>query len=316
MPMARYSPREREIRARCSTSVASATRSPSTIAFTPPTTAPYAMELPLERRSAFTRASLEFNDSAELYAQGLYADYNIDLRNGPTSMYDSVRMPPTNLYIPPDLQFLIHSRLHPDADVVLDKHMSELGPRVSSFEYDVHQATLGLRGKVFAGWSYDSLRAGRCERPDGNAIRQRLDLQDRGFDVCARRRKGHLRRLQSVRSGVDFSRVRRVHRRRREQPRQCRSDDHRGLAQRTAPAIAGRRAARGVRSLLQEGRVPLQRRSGGDRDRIPVGRPSRFPRVLWEHPTSNANDENTDLYVEASIPLLADRPGIRSLETV
>ena len=72
------------------------------------------MEMPLERRSAFTRASFEFNDSAELYAQGLYADYSVDLRNDPTSMYDSVRMPPTNPYIPPDLQFLLNSRLDPE----------------------------------------------------------------------------------------------------------------------------------------------------------------------------------------------------------
>ena len=195
----------------------------------------------------------------------MYADYTVDLRNGPAAMYDNVRMPPTNPFIPPDLQLLLDSRADPTENVVLDKLMSELGPRVQSFEYDVYQATLGLRGKVFAGWSYDAyLQIGandQTETQSGNALTSKIEdltfAPDGGVAICGG--------FNPFGDWIDLSRVRSVYRRRREQPGQCRSDDLRGLAERTAPSIAGWRAARGVRGVLQEGPISLQRQPGGER---------------------------------------------------
>ena len=76
--------------------------------------------------------------------------------------------------------------------VVLDKLFSELGPRVSSFEYDVYQATLGLRGKVFAGWSttrYLQIGANdQTETQSGNASTSRIEdltfAEDGGVSIC------------------------------------------------------------------------------------------------------------------------------------
>ena len=275
----------------------------------------YALELPLERRSAFTRASFAFNDSAELYAQGLYADYSVDLRNDPTSMYDSVHMPPTNPYIPPDLQFLLNSRLDPDAYVALDKHMSELGPRVSSFKYDVYQATLGLRGKVFAAWSYDLyVQAGandQTETQSGSALISRIEkltfAPDGGKAICggfnpfgvgsiSAECAAYIAAGASNRASVD--------------QRIIEASLNGPLLQLPAGEL---RAAFGVFYKKDEYRYSAD----------PVATATVSPlddRLDFLEfngaPDIDANDENTDLYVEASIPLLADRPGIRSLETV
>ena len=127
-----------------------------------------------------------------MYAQGLYADYTVDMQLAPTAMFFNVFMPPTNPFIPPDLQLLLDSRADPSADVVLDKRMSELGPRISSVQYDVYQATLGLRGQVFDGWSYDAyLQIGANDQTDtqsGNALTSRIEeltfAPDGGEAIC------------------------------------------------------------------------------------------------------------------------------------
>ena len=68
------------------------------------------LQLPLERVSVFARAGFEFSEAAELYAQGLYADYTADSQLAPTATFFGVMMPPTNPFIPPDLQLLLDSQ--------------------------------------------------------------------------------------------------------------------------------------------------------------------------------------------------------------
>ena len=43
-----------------------------------------ALQLPLERTSAFVRAEFEFGDAARIYAQGLYSDYSVTPQLAPT----------------------------------------------------------------------------------------------------------------------------------------------------------------------------------------------------------------------------------------
>ena len=96
-------------------SAARSIRSSSTIASTRYNFAPVNyLQLPLERVSAFARAGFEFSEAAELYAQGLYADYTADSQLAPTATFFGVLMPPTNPFIPPDLQLLLDSRDDPD----------------------------------------------------------------------------------------------------------------------------------------------------------------------------------------------------------
>ena len=48
---------------------------------------PNALQLPLERKSAFVRAEFELSDSARVYAQGLYSDYSVTAQLAPTPLF-------------------------------------------------------------------------------------------------------------------------------------------------------------------------------------------------------------------------------------
>jgi iron complex outermembrane receptor protein len=270
------------------------------------------LQLPLERVSAFARAGFEFSESAELYAQGLFAEYTVGVQAAPTPAF-GLLMPPSNPFIPPDLQLLLDSRADPSANVVLDKRLSELGPRVASFEYDVYQATLGLRGQVFDGWSYDTyLQVGANDQTNkgfGAALTSRIEeltfAPDGGVSICGGFNPFGRESISAecaayiAVDGTDRASV----------------DQTILEATLSGPLLqmpAGElRAAFGAfykkdeyrytsdpvgAVILSDGRVDIQGFDASD--------------------DIEGEDDNTDLYVEASIPLLADRPGVRSLEAV
>jgi iron complex outermembrane recepter protein len=271
------------------------------------------LQLPLERVSAFARASFEFSESAELYAQGLFAEYTVETQLAPAATFDGMLVPPTNPFIPQDLQLLLNSRADPGADLRIVKRLSELGPRVSSFEYEVYQATLGLRGDVFADWSYDvyvQLGANdQTETQSGNALLSKIEeltfAPDGGVSICG---------------GFDPF----------------------GLGSISAECAAyiafGGTNRAAVDQTIAEGSItgPLMTLPAGEL-RVALGAFYKKDEYLYDGdpiaavflPDGRADvqgfnasddiegdDSNTDLYVEASIPLLADVPGVRMLEFV
>jgi iron complex outermembrane receptor protein len=149
------------------------------------------LRLPLERASAFARAKFELSESAEIYAQGLYADYTVDLQLAPTPA-DELWIPRSNPYISHDLALLLDSRADPTENLTFHKRLTELGPRLSHFQYDVYQATVGLRGRLRGGWSYDVyVQQGsndQVETQTGNALRSRIEqltfAPDGGVSLC------------------------------------------------------------------------------------------------------------------------------------
>ena len=64
---------------------------------------PNYLQLPLERTSVFVAGSFDVTDHHQVYAQGIYADYTVDTALAPTPL-SSVFTPPTNPFIPDDLQ--------------------------------------------------------------------------------------------------------------------------------------------------------------------------------------------------------------------
>jgi iron complex outermembrane receptor protein len=116
---------------------------------------PNALQLPLDRTTAFLSGRFGFNDAAELYADGLFGDYSVNTQVAPTPV-PQVYFPTTNPYISPDLKFLLDSRSDPNARVALAKRTLELGPRISENNYRTYQATLGLRGRALGDWQYDA----------------------------------------------------------------------------------------------------------------------------------------------------------------
>jgi iron complex outermembrane recepter protein len=197
--------------------------------------------------------------------------------------------------------------------VILGKRMSELGPRISSAQYDVYQATLGLRGQVFDGWSYDAyLQIGANDQTDtqsGNALNSRIEeltfAPDGGEAICGGFNPFGLGSISAEcaayiavdgtnRAGVDQTILE---------------------ASLSGPLLelpAGElRAAFGVFYKKDEyfyNADPVAKVV------LPDGRPD----IIGFNASDDieGEDDNTDLYVEASMPLLADRPGVRSLEAV
>ena len=149
------------------------------------------LQLPLERVSAFARASFEVGPRADLYGEVLYADYSADTSLAPTPAAP-LFLPVTNPYVPADFAVLMAARPDPTADIMMVKRFAELGPRISSNEHDVFQATLGSRGEVFADWTYEAyVQTGSydsTEKQSGNLLRSRVSeltyAPDGGLAAC------------------------------------------------------------------------------------------------------------------------------------
>jgi outer membrane receptor protein involved in Fe transport len=152
---------------------------------------PNALQLPLQRTSAFGRLAFDLSDTTRLYADGLYADYHADRQLAPAPLL-AARMPRSNPFIPADLAFLLDSRPAPDEDFQWTKRLSELGPRVARDDYDVYQGTIGLDGYLSGDWRYDTyLQYGevrQTNRQSGNALNSRIEAltfaADGGLAAC------------------------------------------------------------------------------------------------------------------------------------
>ena len=135
------------------------------------------LQVPLERVSGFARASFEVGPAAEIYGQALYADYTADIAVAPTPLFP-LYVPVTNPYIPADLRVLLEARQDPAADVVMGKRFVEVGPRIASHQHDTFQLTLGSRGRAFGDWDYDAyLQTGAYDSIDsqtGHARRSKV----------------------------------------------------------------------------------------------------------------------------------------------
>ena len=137
---------------------------------------PNNLELPLERLSFFGKAGFEMNDYAEVYAQIMWADYDVQSALAPT--------PATSLYVRPDnpnisagLLPVLASRPDPNAPFSFRKRMLETGPRVRALNYEFSQTIIGIRGDIawFDGWNYDLYasqgQTDKVERQLGNVSR-------------------------------------------------------------------------------------------------------------------------------------------------
>jgi iron complex outermembrane receptor protein len=112
------------------------------------------LQLPLERKTAFARASFAISPAAEVYAQGIWAQYDANTQLAPTPG-SSLFVPVTNPFLPADVAELAQQRANPNAPLSLTKRLTELGPRFENNAYDVYQILSGVRGQVFGDWSYD-----------------------------------------------------------------------------------------------------------------------------------------------------------------
>ena len=156
------------------------------------------LQLPLERRqiAAFGRYNMlpdAAGFSAEAYSRIMFTTYHSDqqLASTPvtcTGTAAGCSIPMTNTTIPADLRELANSRvvttanpLGPNAPLVFNKRINEVGPRTQENGYDVVQALIGFRGDfqlgerdfnwdVFGSWG----RAEGTSLQGGNVSRRAL----------------------------------------------------------------------------------------------------------------------------------------------
>jgi outer membrane receptor protein involved in Fe transport len=150
-----------------------------------------ALQLPLERASAFLRAEFEVSEALRFELQGLYADYSVTQQLAPAPVM-GVFVPVDNPFVPADLKFLLDSRIDPTAPFTFDKRLSETGPRTGRNQNDVYQVTLGVSGDIGAAWSYEGyVQVGGNEQENfqtGNVLTSRMEeltfAADGGVSIC------------------------------------------------------------------------------------------------------------------------------------
>lgn len=137
---------------------------------------------PLERLSAFGRATLQLGDAHSAFLQLLFADYDSRRQLGPVNA-GIVLIPPTNPYLPPDLRELLAARAAPAVPFRDFRKLIELGPRVARNDRELQQWTAGLDGSLVADWEYSAyLQYGRNDRDEHQSGIVRISrIQDLTF---------------------------------------------------------------------------------------------------------------------------------------
>jgi iron complex outermembrane recepter protein len=269
-----------------------------------------ALQLPLEHNSAFGRLQFDFTPATRLYAEGLYAEYDVTQQLAPTPVFDDI-MPPDNPFVPEDLAFLLASRPDPDADFFWRKRLSEVGPRIARNEYRVHQGTLGVDGDVFTDWRYEAYvqqgETRQSNRQSGNVLRSRMQelsfAPDGGLAACG---GFDIFGLGSIPEdcarfiAVEGSNEVRLRRSIAEASVEGPLLDLPAGRLRTAFGVFHKRdefaytADPIATAVLPDGRVDVQ--------------------GFFATDDVDGEERNTDVYVEALVPLLADRPAAYALD--
>ena len=154
------------------------------------------MILPQTRYNAFASASYEINPAAEVYTEFLFSQYETAnvLAATPAATGTGFRVPTTNPFISAELRAVLNSRPNPTANFQLNKRFNALGPRQGSEAYSVYQMTTGIRGDLEGtrDWTYDAyISFGRVDNvttQSGNvsrsAVQRLLDAADGGRTLC------------------------------------------------------------------------------------------------------------------------------------
>jgi outer membrane receptor protein involved in Fe transport len=271
-----------------------------------------ALQMPLKRVSGFLAANFDVTDTAEAYAQAILADYTVNTQLAATPLQDVV-MPVTNPYVPADLAFLLGSRDDPRLPFRFGKRMTVIGPRVQENQYDTYQLTAGLRGKLWSDWNYDAYvqfgESDQTKRQSGNVLRSKvMELTfapDGGVSICGGFNPFG---LDSIGSGCAayVATDAKNHATVRETIFE---------ASMNGPLLdlpAG--TLRAAFGLMYRDQSYSYRADENLRRVLPDGGPD----VIGFEAADNIDggDHNLDAYVEALVPLLDERPGVKSLDAV
>jgi outer membrane receptor protein involved in Fe transport len=268
------------------------------------------LQLPLERTSAFGRLTFELPGGAELFAEALLADYSADQQLAPTPAFN-LYVPRSNPYISPDLAAMLDARPSPTAQFTVAKRFDELGPRISSNQHDVYQLTTGLHSPIGGEWTLDAyVQYGDTdsrERQSGNALRSRIHeltfAADGGASIC-----GQFDLFGIGRISDDCAKYISV-------SAENRSSYEQWVVEVTATGRLATLPAGDVQVALGAMYKHDESFYNGD----PIGAIVLDDDIediqgFSASDDVEGSDSNTDLYVEALVPILADLKGAERLE--
>jgi len=149
------------------------------------------IQVPLDRRTAFARASYALTDSIKAYGQFNWSQLGsyVAAEAGNTG----VNVPLSNPFIPDDLRTILASRADPGADFRLHRRFQEAGPRTFEREFDSWQFLAGVKGDLEAlngGWDvYASSGRTRAHEVNNGAViidslQRLLRAPDGGASLC------------------------------------------------------------------------------------------------------------------------------------
>ncbi len=275
-----------------------------------------ALQMPLNRTTAYSRAAFAFSESVEAYVQVLAADYSVERQLAPTGAGIAL-IPPTNPHITADLATLLAARANPSAPFRSFKRVSEVGPRVANNDRDVLQLTTGARGRLSDAWSYDGYfqfgRNDRTEQQTGNVRLSRyqtlVEAADGGASIC-----GDFNPLAKLSLTSECARYIAADATNKVTVEQTLSEISVTGPLWSLPA-GELRAAFGI----------FHKRDEFDFDADPImsGVLPAVPGVIGPRPDiagfeaaadRSGDESNTDIYTELLVPLLADRIAAQSLD--
>ena len=111
----------------------------------------FAVQVPLERYTAFAKFDYDISDDISIYSQFNYLHSEAVSQNGPTSSRGTLlQVPRSSPFVTgnPALQQILASSPATTGNLTLIKLFNVVGTRVVSFDYDVWQAQLGLNGTI------------------------------------------------------------------------------------------------------------------------------------------------------------------------
>jgi len=150
------------------------------------------IQVPLERHTAFGRATYDVTDDVQVYGQ--FSWFSLDSYVAAEAGNIGIDVPVGNPFIPDDLRTILASRSNPNAAFRLHKRFGEAGPRTFERSFDSWQFLSGVKGELDAiNGSWDIYASkGRTSVHETNngavvtqSLRNLLNAADGGVSLCA-----------------------------------------------------------------------------------------------------------------------------------
>lgn len=112
------------------------------------------IQTPQKRFTMTALANFDVTENINIYAEGSYVSSEVKLQLAET--------PATNIFVNANspllsasARALAASRANPTAPLTFRRRLTEVGPRIQTFNFDVTQFNVGAKGKLFNDWNFD-----------------------------------------------------------------------------------------------------------------------------------------------------------------